>query len=75
MTGHLLGASGALSAVVTMLALREGVIPPTTNLDQLDPEIALDIVGNHSRQVSADVAIVNAFGFGGHNAALVISRI
>jgi 3-oxoacyl-[acyl-carrier-protein] synthase II len=75
MTGHLLGASGALSAVVTMLALREGVIPPTTNLDQLDPEIALDIVGIHSRQVSADVAIVNAFGFGGHNAALVISRI
>lgn len=74
MTGHLLGASGALSSVATVLALREGIVPPTTNLDHIDPEIRLDIVQNKQRRTSANVAVVNAFGFGGHNTALVFAR-
>lgn len=74
MTGHLLGASGALSSVATVLALREGIVPPTTNLDQIDPEIRLDIVQNKLRKTDATVAVVDAFGFGGHNTALVFTR-
>jgi 3-oxoacyl-[acyl-carrier-protein] synthase II len=74
MTGHLLGGSGALSTLVAVLALQEGVVPPTTNLDQVDPEIEVDVVQNTKREVKADVAVVNAFGFGGHNVALVIAR-
>ncbi|PRA83311.1 beta-ketoacyl synthase [Microbacterium sp. MYb66] len=74
MTGHLLGASGALSAMVTVLALREGVIPPTTNVEQVDPEIHVEVVRNEKRQTRANTAVVNSFGFGGHNTALVLTR-
>lgn len=73
MTGHLLGASGALSSVAVLCAMRDGVIPPTTNLDRLDPEIDADVVTS-LRQVQNRVAVVNAFGFGGHNATLVFRR-
>ena len=72
--GVLLGASGALSTMVTVLALREGVIPPTTNVDQVDPEIHVDVVRNEKRQTRAGTAVVNSFGFGGHNTALVLTR-
>jgi 3-oxoacyl-(acyl-carrier-protein) synthase len=72
-TGHLLGASGALSAMVAIQALRDGVIPPTGNLDRLDPLIDLDVV-REPRETAATRALVNAFGFGGHNASLVVSR-
>ena len=74
MTGHLLGASGALGAVVTVLALEKGLVPPTINVDSLDPEIELDVVANTARATTATAAIVNAFGFGGHNVSLVLTR-
>lgn len=73
MTGHLLGASGALSTIASLRAMAEGVIPPTTNVDQLDPQISADIVTS-LRQQHSRIAVVNAFGFGGHNATVVLSR-
>ena len=72
-TGHLLGASGALGALVAMLAMRDGVVPPTLNLDEQDPAVDLDVVTT-SRSTAARHALVNAFGFGGHSATLVLSR-
>jgi 3-oxoacyl-[acyl-carrier-protein] synthase II len=76
MTGHLLGAAGALEAVFTVLAVRDGIAPPTINLDNLDPAITLDVIGKDPRKLPSTsggrAAISNAFGFGGHNAALVI---
>ncbi|HEY8153783.1 MAG TPA: beta-ketoacyl-ACP synthase II [Myxococcota bacterium] len=74
MTGHLLGAAGALEALLCVRALETGLLPPTINLDQPDPECALDHVANKARQVRARVAISNSFGFGGSNATLVIGR-
>ncbi|GAA3625175.1 beta-ketoacyl-[acyl-carrier-protein] synthase family protein [Kineosporia mesophila] len=72
MTGHLLGAAGALEAIFTLLAVRDGIAPPTTNLDNQDPNITLDVVTREPRKLpSGDrVAVNNAFGFGGHNVAL-----
>lgn len=74
MTGHLLGAAGALEAIFTVLAVRDRVAPPTINLDSLDPAVTVDVVGKDPRTLPAGqiAAISNAFGFGGHNAALVI---
>ncbi|CAM3435884.1 beta-ketoacyl-[acyl-carrier-protein] synthase family protein [Isoptericola cucumis] len=72
-TGHLLGASGALGALVALLAMRDGVVPPTLNLDEQDPAVDLDVV-TASRPTTARHALVDAFGFGGHSAALVLSR-
>lgn len=72
-TGHLLGASGALGALAAVLALRDGVVPPTLNLDTQDPAIDLDVVRETTR-TTARHALVNAFGFGGHSASLVVSR-
>jgi 3-oxoacyl-[acyl-carrier-protein] synthase II len=72
-TGHLLGASGALSSVASLLALRDRQIPPTGNIDELDPAIDLDVVRGTPRPTAAQHAIVNSFGFGGHNATLVLS--
>lgn len=74
MTGHLLGASGAVEAVFSILAIREGVLPPTINYQTPDPECDLDYVPNQRRQVSPTHVMSNSFGFGGHNATLVISR-
>jgi len=75
MTGHLLGAAGALEAVATILALRHGVLPPTINHDDPDPEIGLDVVPNEARPQRVEVALSNSFGFGGHNAALVFRSV
>ncbi len=72
-TGHLLGASGALGALVALLALRHGIVPATLNLQTQDPAIDLDVVAS-ARPTTARHALVNAFGFGGHSAALVLSR-
>jgi beta-ketoacyl-acyl-carrier-protein synthase II len=72
MHGHLIGGTGALEAVITVQALREGVIPPTINLDTPDPECDLDYVPNHARRADLNVALSNSIGFGGHNATLVI---
>jgi 3-oxoacyl-[acyl-carrier-protein] synthase II len=74
MTGHLLGASGAVEAVFCIKAIREGIIPPTINYETPDPICDLDYVPNQSRKVSPRHVMSNSFGFGGHNATLVISR-
>jgi len=73
MTGHLLGAAGALESIFTVLALHHRLAPPTINVDDLDPEVELDVVRKEPRSLPAgDIAAVNnSFGFGGHNAAVV----
>ena len=69
--GHSLGAAGAVEAVLTVQALRDGVIPPTRNLKTLDPEIDLDVVADRPRHGDYRYAVSDSFGFGGHNVALV----
>jgi len=75
MTGHLLGAAGGVEAVFTMLALYQGVLPPTINVENQDPECDLDYVVGQARNASVRAAISNAFGFGGVNACLVMKRL
>ena len=75
MTGHLLGAAGGLEAVVTALTLARGVVPPTTNLERSDPECDLDFVPNRAREAHVTAALSNSFGFGGHNATLVLKAV
>ncbi len=70
MTGHLLGAAGGVEAIATVMALHEGVVPPTINLENPDPECDLDYVPLRSRKVEVRAALSNSFGFGGHNACL-----
>jgi len=72
--GHSIGAVGALESVLTVLAVREGIIPPTLNLENQDPEIDLDVVKGEARAGQIDYAINNSFGFGGHNVALAFGR-
>ena len=74
MIGHTLGAAGAMSALAAVLAIRDGVIPPTINYEQVDPECDLDYVPNLARQQPINVAIINGFGFGGQNAVAVFRR-
>ena len=74
MTGHLLGAAGGLEAAISVLALNDGVVPPTINLDNQDPEIALDCVANNARATDVSAVMSNSFGFGGHNASIVVRR-
>jgi 3-oxoacyl-[acyl-carrier-protein] synthase II len=74
MLGHSLGAAGAIEAAITVLALRDGIIPPTTNLDQPDPECDLDYVPNLARAQHIRTALSNSLGFGGINAALVLKK-
>ena len=74
MTGHLLGAAGAIEAIATVLALQRGILPPTMNLEVPDPECDLDFVPNKAREQQVDIAVSNSFGFGGHNATLVFKR-
>ncbi|THJ75479.1 beta-ketoacyl-ACP synthase II [Candidatus Frankia alpina] len=73
MTGHLLGAAGALEAVVSILALRERIVPATRNLDALDDEIALDVVSIDNRKIGTGAALSNSFGFGGHDVCLAFT--
>jgi 3-oxoacyl-[acyl-carrier-protein] synthase II len=74
MTGHMLGAAGGVEAIVTALVLSRGVIPPTINLQNPDPECDLDYVPNKAREVRVEAAMSNSFGFGGTNAVLVLRR-
>src|SRR6266511_1157629 len=74
MTGHTLGAAGAIEAIVCVLAMRDGVLPPTINQEVRDPECDLDYVPNAARKRQVDHSLSNSMGFGGHNVALVISR-
>lgn len=71
MTGHLLGAAGGIEAAFSVLAIKEGIIPPTINLDDSDPECDLDYVPNKAIKQKVDVAMSNSLGFGGHNASLI----
>ena len=73
-TGHTLGAAGAIEAAFTVLTLQHGLIPPTANLDSQDPEIDLDVVSKEPRESPVAAAISNSFGFGGHNAVLAFTR-
>ncbi|SUA77514.1 3-oxoacyl-[acyl-carrier-protein] synthase 1 [Nocardia otitidiscaviarum] len=72
--GHSIGAVGALESVITVMSIRDEVIPPTLNLDNLDPEIDLDVVHGQARTGRIDYAVNNSFGFGGHNVALAFGR-
>jgi nodulation protein E len=74
MHGHALGAAGAIEAVATVLSLQHGIIPPTCNYTEFDPECDLDVVPNEARTVSFEYAVSNSFAFGGLNAVLVIRR-
>ena len=73
-TGHMLGAAGAVEAVASVLALREGLIPPTVGLNEPDPECDLDYVPNQARQAEVDLVLSNSLGFGGHNACLAFRK-
>ena len=74
MTGHLLGAAGGVELAACIKAINENVVPPTINLDDADPECDLDYVPHTSRELKVDAALSNSFGFGGHNASIVLKR-
>ncbi|HEY3502564.1 MAG TPA: beta-ketoacyl-ACP synthase II [Actinocatenispora sp.] len=75
MTGHLLGAAGAVESIATILAVYHGIVPPTINLEDPDDELTLDVAANVARKMEVPAALNNSFGFGGHNAALAIQRV
>jgi 3-oxoacyl-(acyl-carrier-protein) synthase len=75
MTGHMLGAAGAIEAMFCAQAIRDGIIPPTMNLENPDPECDLDYVPHEARRRPVRVAMSNSFGFGGHNATLVLRAL
>jgi 3-oxoacyl-[acyl-carrier-protein] synthase II len=74
MSGHLLGAAGALESIATILAIRDSVVPPTINLDDPDERLDLDVAAHKARPLEIHAAMNNSFGFGGHNVALVFTR-
>ncbi|RED65969.1 beta-ketoacyl-ACP synthase II [Cohnella lupini] len=74
MTGHLLGAAGGVEAIILGLTLQNGIIPPTVNLDNQDPELDLDFVPNKPREADVTVGLSNSFGFGGHNATIIMRK-
>jgi 3-oxoacyl-[acyl-carrier-protein] synthase II len=73
-TGHCLGAAGAVEAIYTILALRDGKLPPTINYDEPDPTCDLDVIPNVPRETQVEIGVSNSFGFGGHNACVVFRR-
>ena len=74
MTGHLLGASGAIEAIFSILALRDGFIPPTIGFKTVDPECDLDYTVNEGKEKAIQYALSNSLGFGGHNATVVFKK-
>ena len=76
-TGHLLGGAGAIEAITCIKAIQEGIIPPTINTEQIDPELpeGLNIVLGKQRKQNINVALSNTFGFGGHNASAVFVKV
>jgi 3-oxoacyl-[acyl-carrier-protein] synthase II len=74
MTGHMLGAAGGMELIACVMAIKDGVIPPTINVEDQDPECDLDCVPNVAREVPIQTAISNSFGFGGHNASVLVSK-
>ena len=75
MTGHMLGAAGAIEAIVCLKALESGIIPPTINLKEPDPKCDLNYVPNVAVEAKVDIALSNSLGFGGHNACLAFRRV
>ncbi|MGL4474321.1 MAG: beta-ketoacyl-ACP synthase II, partial [Shewanella sp.] len=75
MTGHLLGAAGAVETIFSVLALKDQAVPPTINLDNPDEGCDLDFVPHHARQASFDYALCNSFGFGGTNGSLLLKKV
>ncbi|HOP20670.1 MAG TPA: beta-ACP synthase, partial [Amphiplicatus sp.] len=75
MHGHLLGAAGGIEAIASILALKNGVVPPTVNYDEPDPACDLDYAPNEAKERKIDVAISNSFAFGGLNAVLAFKRV
>jgi 3-oxoacyl-[acyl-carrier-protein] synthase II len=73
--GHLLGAAGAVESLACVLALRDGIVPPTLNLEDLDPGVQLDVVTGSAREVDLHAAVNDSFGFGGHNVALAFTSV
>jgi 3-oxoacyl-[acyl-carrier-protein] synthase II len=73
--GHMLGASGGVELIISMLSMRDGLIPPTINLQTPDPRCDLDYTPNEYRERRVEVAMSNSFGFGGHNASLIVRRV
>jgi len=74
MTGHLLGAAGGVEAIICALALNHGMLPPTINLEDQDPQCDLDYVANVARKADIQIALSNSFGFGGHNATIIMKK-
>jgi 3-oxoacyl-[acyl-carrier-protein] synthase II len=74
MTGHLLGAAGAIEAIISAMSIYKGIIPPTINLDNPDPDCDLDYVPHKARRKNIDTAMCNTFGFGGVNAVLIFRK-
>ena len=75
MTGHMLGAAGAVEAMASLLAIKEGIIPPTINLKEPDPACDLNYVPNVAIKADIDLALSNSLGFGGHNACLAFRKV
>ena len=75
MTGHLLGASGGVEAILTVSALQKQIAPPTIGYQEPDPECDLDVVPNAARTIATDYAMSNSLGFGGHNASILFRRV
>ena len=75
MTGHCFGAAGAIEAMMCVLALHDGVIPPTINYEHPDPECDLDYVPNEAREAEVEVALSNAMGLGGHNGCVLLGEL
>jgi 3-oxoacyl-(acyl-carrier-protein) synthase len=73
-TGHLLGAAGAIEAIFTIMAIRDGMVPPTINFHTPDPECDIDVTPNRPRKKDIRHALSNNLGFGGHNASLCLAR-
>ncbi|MCJ7605200.1 MAG: beta-ketoacyl-[acyl-carrier-protein] synthase II, partial [Dehalococcoidales bacterium] len=74
MTGHMIGCAGAIEPSICMMAIRDGIVPPTINYEVPDPDCDLDYVPNEARKVKVTTALTNSFGFGGHNSVLILRK-
>jgi len=74
MTGHMLGAAGGMELIACIMAIKDGIVPPTINIEEQDPECDLDVVPNVARETDVKVALSNSFGFGGHNASVLVGK-
>jgi 3-oxoacyl-[acyl-carrier-protein] synthase II len=75
MTGHMIGAAGAVELIASALALKNGILPPTIGYGEPDPECDLDYIPNHAREIQADFALSSSLGFGGHNACVTLKKV